>query len=698
LALLVPSAAAPARRIRRASLGAALCVSALFAGCDRPAIPGDPSATPVLVSDRPPLVVQVSDAAGASVEAAWVVLTPGGRDALTDADGRASFADLGDGVFLATVTAPGFVTAEATVSVEGPEAALDVQLVEAAPRATQLAGAVLDPDGSPVAGVDVRVNGQVLATTDSAGVWGGTPGSGKSNTVELIPPADSNLVGVDLGFLTLDNGSGAWFEWSLAAEPPSDAQFIGSAACSGCHADTAARYAGSAHANASRTPVEAEADAALSELFDAFLDGDVVSLAPQVFGATMSLAVVGEDWLVTVNDAFGGSAGPFPVVEVYGGRSTGAALSVDAAGTEALVPAAWALAGGGLSNEQASAGWVAGFTAGWFDGTGHLSLVDGAPEAPASYALQCAGCHATGLALAEDGGQYTLVDAALALVGERQVGCEACHDRGSAHAEDSTPDRATSLLNPGRLHPRAKIEVCARCHENADPTAHPFADPPGWAVDSAGQPAGPLDGPALTSASPARWLDVPASKVGWDQAGDLRTSPHRAGPQGYLGACEDCHDPHGSDFAADLTVDPFDNTLCTTCHAADFPDEAAQATHSRHSRFEPGAWSPGACTSCHLPRTGISLRADAVSGAGELRSHALTFAEPDQSLAEFDAAGLSILPLGSMPVPACLDCHLQVDEELEDVGENCACAVGSPIRRETFEGMQTVFDLVWGAP
>jgi predicted CXXCH cytochrome family protein len=191
---------------------------------------------------------------------------------------------------------------------------------------------------------------------------------------------------------------------------------------------------------------------------------------------------------------------------------------------------------------------------------------------------------------------------------------------------------------------------------------------------------------------------VPASKVGWDQVGDFRTSPHRTGPDGYLGICEDCHDPHGTEHAANLALDPYDNTLCTTCHVSDFPDEAAEADHAHHSDFDPAAWSPGSCTGCHLPRVGIEIRPDAVSGAGELHSHVLTFALPELSIAEFDAASATVLPRGEVPLPACLDCHLQADALAEDAGSNCPCPVGDPTRRETYEGMQTIFDLVWGSP
>ncbi len=97
-----------------------------------------------------------------------------------------------------------------------------------------------------------------------------------------------------------------------------------------------------------------------------------------------------------------------------------------------------------------------------------------------------------------------------------------------------------------------------------------------------------------------------------------------------------------------------------------------------------------------MPRLGQSVRPDAVSGAGELHAHVFDFIEPGASLAEFDAAGASVLPLGSAPVPACLDCHLQADAEAGDAGANCPCPVGNAQKRVTYEDFQTVYELVWG--
>ena len=678
------------RRLRWIPAGVGSACACALASCTLPGHPApDTGAAPLWVADRPSLEVVVTDPAGAPVLDAWVVVTPGGRDAPTGADGHAVLTRLGDGAWTVRVAAPGAEPAVTTVDIAEDDVVLAVTVTpRPAPTAT-LRGIVTDAVGRPVAGAQLSVDG-ATTTTDTDGGWILTGLGAGSHTVTVAPAAGTPWVPVELGPIDLSAGTAAFVAATLAAGPPVGARFVGSSPCAVCHPTQGAAWSTSAHARASRTP--AEAAVALPELDLAFTGAATIALEA---GAVATLGVGVDGWQITLADAGGASTGPMPVVEVYGGNRSGAALAVERAGVALLAPVTFATAGQGASSRQHPAAVIPGYTAGWFELDGTLRSTPG-PEA--SYALQCAGCHATGVALAETDGAYALIDSADALVSERRVGCEACHDRGGAHTQvaDVTA-RRTTILDPGLLPPSVRVDGCARCHERSTPTAHPFADPAGWPTDAAGEAIGPLDGvAAFAEPAPERWLAVPASKVGWDQVGDFRTSPHAVGE--YRGICEDCHDPHGSAHPAGLRVDPNDNTLCTTCHAAAFPDAVAEADHARHGTFAPGPWSPGACAGCHLPRTAVSVRPDAVSGAGELHSHTLTFSAPAASLAEFDAAGLDVLPYGAAPIPACLDCHLQADAAAEDVGSNCACAVGDPRLRATFEGMQNVYDIVWGAP
>lgn len=667
-----------------------------LAGCEREPVPGPGAEETDFVDERAALAVAVRDDAGAPLPGVWVLLDPTGRETATDESGVATFEALGAGTFTVTATAEGYGAATGTATLAEADASLELALAAEQGVTTTLAGEVLDLAGAPVVGASVWLEGALVATTGEDGVFEARGLDAGTWVVEVTPPEGSGLLSWEATELVLAEAGRAEIAVSLGPTWPAEATYRGSDRCLLCHDDLEDSYGESAHFKSGHTPEEAEDEDALAGLWGSFLAGDTVEI--EDLGATVTLAgTAGGDWTATITDAWGDSTGALPVVHVYGGQRTGAALSVESGGTEALLPLAWALAGQGLSSEQDEAGWVAAWTEGWFDASGRLAL-DGSerPDEAASFALQCAGCHATGGKLEQSGGAYAIVEGALSSELERRVGCEACHGPGSAHAAASS-DHASLIMNPANLPPHQKVELCARCHERATPTDHPFSDAPGWAVRADGEQLGPLD--ALydyATGAPVRWTGLSASRAGWDQAGDLRVSPHMAGEAGYAGGCVECHDPHGSEHASDLTADIADNSLCTSCHASLFPDEAAEAEHTRHGSFAPGEWSPGSCVGCHFPRLGHSVRPDAVSGAGELRAHVLDFIPPEAALAEFDAAGLDLLPYGDAPVGACLDCHLQADAAEEDEGSDCACPVGDPRKRSTYEHFQWVYETVWG--
>lgn len=671
---------------------AALGLAVGAAGCDVRAVPGTGLDSESLLEERAGLEVTVSDEGGAPLAGAWVTLSPGAWEQPTGDDGVARFEAVGGGDWVVTASAQGFDAASGAISLGEEDGALALTLVARAEAGTTLAGEVLDREGLAVAGAEIRLGETLVATTGEDGSFEATNLEAGTFEATVTPPDGSGLLSWEIATLDLEEDARAEIAVILGPATAEGSTYVGTRICLACHATMEDSYGQSPHRNAGRDTEDVEDDDDLDALSDAFLGGDTVTLDD--LGASVALASADGVWTATLTDAWGDSTGALEVVEVYGGHRTGAALAVEVGGTQALLPVAWALAGQGLSSQQDEAGWVSAWSDGWFDGEGRLSLdSEGRPGVEASFALQCAGCHATDGVLVASGGAYTLDHVAEASSLETVVGCESCHGPGSVHYRTVSKD---DILNPASLPPEQRLELCARCHERATPDDHPFTDTPGYPVDGDGGLLGPLD-PAseLSTSASVRWLSAPASRVGWDQAGDLRSSPHLAGEQGYAAICEDCHDPHGGGEGG-LRVELSDNALCTTCHAADFPDEAAEASHARHGSFHPGEWTPGSCVGCHMPRLGHSVRPDAVSGAGELRAHVLDFVEPAAALAEFDAAGASTLPLGQVPTNACLDCHLQSDAEEEDAGSNCPCPVGSPTKRVTYEDFQSLYETVWG--
>jgi len=80
--------------------------------------------------------------------------------------------------------------------------------------------------------------------------------------------------------------------------------------------------------------------------------------------------------------------------------------------------------------------------------------------------FKCFNCHATGVKQGENGPDLDNL-----LPG---VQCERCHGPGSAHikaAEQHAPVAAirNEVVNPGRLQPRAQIEICGECHRLPTP-------------------------------------------------------------------------------------------------------------------------------------------------------------------------------------------------------------------------------------
>lgn len=642
---------------------------ALLAGCatedvlvDSPAPNGNP--------DLADLVVTVTEAAtGAPVVGAWVVESPTGRDAQTDADGVARFADIGAGDFLLDATATGHEAVEGqAVTVGYTDKKAKIELRSRVAGTGALGGYVYEPGAAAVAAVGARieVDGEQVAQTDEDGAWRATGLTPGAHVLRVNPPVGSSMLSWQgPNALDVSSGETTFTAVTLPGAAPADADFVGSDTCVACHTDT-----GHGHMGAKFSRAEIEASGA-SGLAAAFAAGDVVSLAPDWPDATVTL---GSDWTMVVDDGHGGRSGALAVTEVYGGNKQGVAFGVEVDGVTQVAPIAWAIAQG----PGATDGWAATWADPWFDAAGRLQ------DADADWALQCAGCHVTGHKLVEGGGAYTIDPVGSGEV-ELGVGCEACHGAGSTHSDDQL---ATSILNPTYLPAATRDDGCARCHANTTSLHAPFADDPAWPVDAHGVFPGPeVELASVATKTPDRWETVPVSRVWADQSGDFATSPHRTGA--YLGSCQDCHDPHGSTFDAGLHVDANDRRLCTSCHAGLFPDDASVTAHSHHVELVEADWGPSTCVGCHFPRSGVLVRPDPLSGVGETHAHAMLPWSPALTVDAFGDA--TELPLGAVPTSACLDCHLQARAQADLDGVGLSAPGGDATLRSTHENLALVY-------
>src|ERR1051326_3340983 len=189
----------------------------------------------------------------------------------------------------------------------------------------------------------------------------------------------------------------------------------------------------------------------------------------------------------------------------------------------------------------------------WYTREDHAGVTIGHPaEAPsraevlgrrqtADVIYRCFHCHATGVKSGPD------------LSGLRAgVECERCHGPGMLHA--ANPSKA-SIVNPGRLSPRALVEGCGECHR---------------LPQGGSQPAEPeRENPESVRFAP---IGLMASRC-FQRSGTL--------------SCLTCHNPH-EDTRADAA---FAVSKCMSCHAT---AAAAASKCGRGARED--------CLPCHMPK------------------------------------------------------------------------------------------------
>lgn len=174
------------------------------------------------------------------------------------------------------------------------------------------------------------------------------------------------------------------------------------------------------------------------------------------------------------------------------------------------------------------------------------------------------------------------------------VGCERCHGPGAIHVAQRTQDAVSgtqfegpidfSIVNPKKLRPDIRNDVCAQCHLAGD--ARVLQPGKNYLDFRPGTPLG--DVVAIFSVPQA----IKGNHfVALDQFEQLKMSRCWAGSNGQMG-CISCHDPHVQ-LHGDQAVDFFRNR-CLSCHAGSScrePVAQRQATAP-----------PDNCILCHMPK------------------------------------------------------------------------------------------------
>jgi len=606
------------------------------------------------------LVGLVTDSAGTALSGVHITTMPRGYEGTTTDDGTWRIERLPPDDYEVVVAGAGWETiiVGPTGVAAGDETELDAALTASEPLGGELTLQVHGPDGEALVGAVVTADGGGDTVTDSDGI-AVLSGLGGETVSVTVTDADGALWSRSLAVWVPDEGS-IEAELTLSGRPPADATYVGSTGCVMCHPDATA-HQGTAHAEA------------LSEQLGAPLDEVFQSGVTVMMGLGQARAVLGWDTsgaFATLTD----DSGATQRVEVTGhlGAVRGLVVPLTEVGDQAwTLPLAWRAADPRRAGDSDSGETLFAYhPEWWFDATGAFDLGGGDTPAPEHSAdANCLPCHTTGWDLAErsDGGvDLTALGNGEGKWVEAGVQCERCHGPGSTHSSVTVSEKIFHITQPQHLDPAAGRAVCGQCHSQRQGEGNglPF---PYSTTAGAFRPGQLLD---ETSYSVAELWASGAAALPRQQHDELLLSPHGTEEAGSL-VCWDCHDAHGATLGDDgevlgrqLRLDPYDNTLCLSCHLGlTFGGDTDRAEeHDGHALYEPEAEDgAGRCIACHMPATSTGSTWSAESGAGDMSSHLWTWRPPQDALDVFAAEGATELGVGSFPIHGCADCHAFVD-------------------------------------
>jgi tetratricopeptide (TPR) repeat protein len=364
---------------------------------------------------------------------------------------------------------------------------------------------------------------------------------------------------------------------SATAPPPAAATYVGTAACSECHAKEHAAWRGSQH------------DRAMQPASEKTVLGDFAN-AKFAFAGTTSTFFRRDGKFFVNTDGPDGKSADFEIKYTFGVEPLQQYLIELPGGRLQALGIAW-------DTRPKDAGGQR-----WF----HL-YPDRKPKAgdplhwtgiDQNWNYQCADCHSTNLRKGYEEKTATFRTTWTDL----NVGCEACHGPGANHVAwakkegdwTALADKGLTVAlderrgaawaidpargNAARSKPREssrEIETCARCHARRGQ----FADDwhPGRPFADAFRAA--LLEPGLYHVDGQQRDEV------YTYGSFLQSRMHARGV-----TCSDCHDPHSGRLRAP------GNAACAQCHA---PAKYDAPSHTHHAAGSKGA----ECAACHMPTT-----------------------------------------------------------------------------------------------
>ncbi len=664
-------------------------VAATWTGCSVPPVGWDdtgPGGSAVPPDATVVISGAVSDAGGAPVEGAFLATDPHGYEAVSGPEGAFAFHALPPGTYRVAVRAAGYGAASVdgiSLPEDGDVAAIDVVLEVTNPVDGVLEVAVTGPDRGPVEGALVEVEGGASGFTDASGEVRLAGLGGEAVDIEISGP-DAGWWSRRLEGVEVPTRGGVQVAVGLSGRPPEGSTWAGSALCGMCHVEEGDAHARTRHALALPPAVE-------SPFLEAFEVGTQVSTQ----GALATLWMDGDAPQVTLTDA-AGQTRTWPVDGLIADPSGGSVPFTTLGDQRFPLPVAWRAARDWpRSWSETDVAVVEYHAEGWFV-SGTFGFGEGeSPNPSLSADALCFPCHTTGfdLTLREDGGVDLSATSGDGSWIEAGVGCERCHGPGSAHIASTLADKPFTITRPDLLDPDRARDVCGQCHASviSEGTGLPYPFSTRLGFFEAGETltdyatSDVVAWPSGAAAQPNQIADeLPASVHGEESVAPSR--------------CFDCHDPHGAATGSDggplpsqTRLEVADNALCLSCHLhLSFGDEVEAAAHTGHGVYQPdGPSMGGRCTGCHMPATSALLGWQETTGAGDVPSHLFLALPPSDTLDVFDAAGASILALGSFPVHACAECHAY---NRAWMGSTFDGVTGDPTLRATHEAFQAAYE------
>jgi len=175
------------------------------------------------------------------------------------------------------------------------------------------------------------------------------------------------------------------------------------------------------------------------------------------------------------------------------------------------------------------------------------------------------------------------------------IDCQRCHGPGGSHVDTAQTAGATSeairasIVNPARLSPKLRMDVCMQCHLEPTSTAIPALIrrfDRGPFTFTPGEPLGAFQ--VAFDHAPGPQYAGKFEIVG-SSAYRLRQSRCFLESKGAL-TCDTCHDPHRTQ-RGDEAVRHY-SQVCRQCHAAALDELVSKETH-------PAAAD---CVPCHMPK------------------------------------------------------------------------------------------------